>query len=142
WVIARPEVSSTAEPFTFPASARSAPLPVVVSAITPAFTGPVTVSDPALVREKRESLGALKDASLVIWFAAVRLVPPLEDPVRVPTVIAADCDKKSPFNARVEPALLPEIGVTIDMLPAALRVSCAAVFQEIGTAEGGDVKLF
>jgi hypothetical protein len=42
-----------------------------------------------------------------------------------------------PASSASVPAL-PEIGVWMDMLPAALRVSCAAVFQEIGMAAGGE----
>ena len=93
-VMAPPESSATVDPVSPALSVRSEPVPVVVNArnpVLPALTGPVTVSGCALVSEIPNPLPSVKDPRFVIWFAAVRDVPPVEKPVRVPTVIAADC---------------------------------------------------
>src|SRR5712691_7015473 len=111
------------------------PPPVVVNAILPTglLIAPPVVSAPLFVKLRSPLDVLLHGPKARTTLALVSVVPPVDEPVRAPTVIAAVCDTVPPaLRASAELALLPVIAALIAMLPAALSVSVVAVVQVIG----------
>src|SRR5689334_7036344 len=103
-----------------------------LSTPVPPSIGPVIVKDLLFINVNPPEPLLMNEPSVSTLLAEVRVVPPVDVPVRVPTVIVpgGDCDTvPAALRARTDPGSLPAMGELIWMLPAAFRVRVDAVVQ-------------
>src|SRR3954469_25305696 len=101
----------------------------------PPLIGPVTVNDLLFVNVNPPAPLLMNEPSVSTLLTEVRVVPPVDVPVSVPTAIVpgSDCDTvPAALRARTDPGSLPVMGELIWMLPAAFRVRVVAVVQAMG----------